>query len=1193
MSKITLRAYNQEIENLIEHGQTDEAVAHCKHILKFFPKHIDTYRLLGKAYLESQRYSEAADIFQRLLSVIPDDFVAQGGMSIIREDEGDLDGAIFHMERAFEIQPSNNVVQNELRRLYGRRDGVEPPRIRMTRGALVRMYMKGELIPQAIAEARVALSEDPRRVDIEILLSKLNFLSGKLPDATEQCGRIIKQLPFCYEANRLLAEILPSTSKAEDAKGYQQTIQALDPYTAFTSTTTPQSHQVPENTVVLERLEWRPGMAPSQQPDWARTVGVELQEPESTSPDWLSVIPPEEVPTEASSVVTTVPTQISKSPPDEQAIQPTDEDLIPEWMKSAGWTKSEGIASETPPAIEGIEETGESIAEAEIPAWLQEIAPKIEPGIETPEDQEKLTLLENLLPPSGEEDLAAASTLNGTPKPEVTIPVRETDEKLPDWLSKEIQKEDESTEKELPDWLRSEVVSPDISESGTLPEWLQNLEEETAISGVAGSEASSLPDWLKDLEEIGKPEESSSTEKSISAAQSMPIFNENLEVPEETIPAIEQPEGEPELGLPEVFTTGISLPEKSLPSEGKLVGIEPALPEAELKPIESKEEIGEVPEAASEGFASLTSEPEIDTAMAWLEALAARQGANEETLLTRPEDRLKAPPEWIQAEAAGTPLSTSTSNVPVEPTEVAPSSEETEFKEPSPSEPITVMQTGTTTFEEEIVQTEQLVSQVPLPVSTEELTKAVEQTQPVAAVREKDIETTPVPPEAKEEIEPTIPEAVSSIISEPPVKVLEPEQPVTEQMIGEQPPQPAIGEMDIESAMAWLESLAARQGADEETLKYAPEDRLTTPPEWVQKETEAYTGEISPIIEPKIDEPIPIEPEEGVPEEIASSEEIPSPPQPEEIESAFSWLESLASRQGVDEDTLLTPPSLRQKTPPDWIMEEAEPPTPSPEEIAQPIEEISVEKEEILMPSTELGDVPVISTIESETVKKEPIEEEMPEWLKGLEVPEQTSDVESTTEVPAWVEEMEVGQSPETGWQPTEEIQVEEIQPPTTVPTIEEIKVTEETLLLGEEGFEQETAKQVVEPTSSTEWIPESVEIPSEEVKTTITKISEAPEEPSPFFPSAKTSKIEDARTFIGQARQSLADGKLDEAVEQYNQLILSGTMLEEVIHDLRNALYRYPVDITLWESLGDAYLRENRLQDALDAFTKAEELLR
>ena len=80
MAKVLLRNYTREIERLIEQGQMDEAIAHCLHILNTFPKHLETYRLLGKAFLESRRYSEAVDVFGRVLMAAPDDFVAHVGV---------------------------------------------------------------------------------------------------------------------------------------------------------------------------------------------------------------------------------------------------------------------------------------------------------------------------------------------------------------------------------------------------------------------------------------------------------------------------------------------------------------------------------------------------------------------------------------------------------------------------------------------------------------------------------------------------------------------------------------------------------------------------------------------------------------------------------------------------------------------------------------------------------------------------------------------------------------------------------------------------------------------------------------------------------------------------------------------------------------------------------------------------------
>jgi tetratricopeptide (TPR) repeat protein len=87
MAKVSLRLYNREIEGLIDQGGTNEAMAHCRHILQTFPKHLETYRMLGKSYLESNRYDEAVDVFSRVLMSVPNDFVSHVGMSIIRDEE--------------------------------------------------------------------------------------------------------------------------------------------------------------------------------------------------------------------------------------------------------------------------------------------------------------------------------------------------------------------------------------------------------------------------------------------------------------------------------------------------------------------------------------------------------------------------------------------------------------------------------------------------------------------------------------------------------------------------------------------------------------------------------------------------------------------------------------------------------------------------------------------------------------------------------------------------------------------------------------------------------------------------------------------------------------------------------------------------------------------------------------------------
>ncbi|PKN90182.1 MAG: hypothetical protein CVU45_03885, partial [Chloroflexi bacterium HGW-Chloroflexi-7] len=196
---ISLKAYNQEIEQLIDNGLYDDAIAHSIHILQTYPKCIDSYRNLGKSLLEQKKYPEALDVFSRVLSAIPDDFISHVGLSIIFEDQSNLDLAIWHMEQAFDVQPSNLAIQDELKRLFGLRDGDQPTKIRLTRGALVRMYARGELFQQAVTEILSILEEDPRRIDLEVILARMHYFSGAIEESKADCNRILEKIPYCYE----------------------------------------------------------------------------------------------------------------------------------------------------------------------------------------------------------------------------------------------------------------------------------------------------------------------------------------------------------------------------------------------------------------------------------------------------------------------------------------------------------------------------------------------------------------------------------------------------------------------------------------------------------------------------------------------------------------------------------------------------------------------------------------------------------------------------------------------------------------------------------------------------------------------------------------------------------------------------------------------------------------------------------
>ena len=69
--------------------------------------------------------------------------------------------------------------------------------------------------------------------------------------------------------------------------------------------------------------------------------------------------------------------------------------------------------------------------------------------------------------------------------------------------------------------------------------------------------------------------------------------------------------------------------------------------------------------------------------------------------------------------------------------------------------------------------------------------------------------------------------------------------------------------------------------------------------------------------------------------------------------------------------------------------------------------------------------------------------------------------------------------------------------------------------------------------------------------------------------------------------------GNFVKAAERYKKIIKTSKNLNNVILSLEEAVKNNPGELKLIQTLGDAYVRTGRLQDALDAYTKAEELLK
>ena len=282
MLRVALKEYQSRIEGLLEENRLPEAAAHCHFLLQQYPRHIGTYRLFGRALLEQQLFDDAIDVFHRVASADPEDLIAHAGLALAYREKQDLTMAIWHMERAFEVEPYNGAIQEELRELSARDNGIVRRGFGLNRAALARLYFRGGLYPMAAIELHSLLEESPDRLDLQVLLAETYYWEDRRLDAVNQCLHIMEQLPFCIKANAILADLWLRGGRFSDAREHLSNLQSLTMLTAA---------EVDPNTTVGKALSAHPDIT---LPDEIVVDALDEVGPASTQfsydTDWLQEI---------------------------------------------------------------------------------------------------------------------------------------------------------------------------------------------------------------------------------------------------------------------------------------------------------------------------------------------------------------------------------------------------------------------------------------------------------------------------------------------------------------------------------------------------------------------------------------------------------------------------------------------------------------------------------------------------------------------------------------------------------------------------------------------------------------------------------------------------------------------------------------------------------------------------------------
>jgi tetratricopeptide (TPR) repeat protein len=225
MAQIMLRDYLQQAEDALSSARIDDALASCQHVLTHFPGSLEAQRLLGEIYLAQGHLEEARQTFDWVLTSDPENVVAYCDRALISERLSDFDTALDCYQQAYELSRGNSQIRQEFNSLSTR---VGQPDFMFSRAGLARLYMRGDLLAQAIQEWEVVLATTPDRLDARAGLLEAYWREEQFDRVEQLAKHILDENPSCLKALLLLAHTT-APRNLEQARELIKKAEALDP----------------------------------------------------------------------------------------------------------------------------------------------------------------------------------------------------------------------------------------------------------------------------------------------------------------------------------------------------------------------------------------------------------------------------------------------------------------------------------------------------------------------------------------------------------------------------------------------------------------------------------------------------------------------------------------------------------------------------------------------------------------------------------------------------------------------------------------------------------------------------------------------------------------------------------------------------------------------------------------------------
>ena len=209
MENVPLIHLSQRLEELFAANEFAAGFALGRHILRFYPRHLLTYREMGLAAFSIGLFADSMDLLQRALSADPQD---------LRRWEGLRDSAL-----KLGLEPDARLATQYVQDIVSK----EPPSTAIARGHVAATQGKWA---SAYGYFREGYAQHPERMDALLGMAEALFHLRQFQAQLTVAQYVIQELPYCLKAHLLcvLSQRMIGQQESQSAR-HTRVIRALDP----------------------------------------------------------------------------------------------------------------------------------------------------------------------------------------------------------------------------------------------------------------------------------------------------------------------------------------------------------------------------------------------------------------------------------------------------------------------------------------------------------------------------------------------------------------------------------------------------------------------------------------------------------------------------------------------------------------------------------------------------------------------------------------------------------------------------------------------------------------------------------------------------------------------------------------------------------------------------------------------------